>query len=282
MRTLQASKPEPFRLVERLFAMQRQEIRDGSVFTPGWPCTMTAARLAADTTGDRPVLHFVGPITLSEVQHLSDEVRAGRLTGPVTIDLAGASALDTAGAWLVTDMLRRLGGEFSNATPSQQGLLDTVAQAMPQATGRTTRPRIAHGLERLGQAVYAGLAGLAGLLSFFGQIVAVALYTCLHPGRLRLTALVAHIAQAGLGAAPIVALMSFLIGIVLAYQGAQQLTQFGAEVFVVELVAVSLLRELGSAVDGHTCRRAFGLGLHGRHRLDENARGDRRDAHHRA
>jgi phospholipid/cholesterol/gamma-HCH transport system permease protein len=83
------------------------------------------------------------------------------------------------------------------------------------------------------------------LTGFFGEIVVTALSTLIHPRRLRLTALVAHIGQAGLGAAPIVALMSFLIGIVLAYQGAEQLTQFGAEVFVVELVAVSLLRELG-------------------------------------
>ena len=192
---------------------------------PDGPAFITAARLAADDTAAQPVLRFLGPLTLSEVQHLSDAIRARRLVGPVTIDLEGASALDTTGAWLVADTLRRLGGAVANATLPQQGLLDTVTQALPQDAVRTSRPRIAHGLERLGRATVEGLAGLASLLGFFGQIVTAALYTLLHPGRLRLTALVAHIAQAGLGAAPIVALMSFLIGIVLAYQGAQQWTR---------------------------------------------------------
>jgi phospholipid/cholesterol/gamma-HCH transport system permease protein len=66
-----------------------------------------------------------------------------------------------------------------------------------------------------------------------------------HPGEFRLTSLVHHCEEVGLKAVPIVALMSFLIGIVLAFQGASQLRQFGAEVFVVDLIAISILRELG-------------------------------------
>src|SRR5690606_13406519 len=61
----------------------------------------------------------------------------------------------------------------------------------------------------------------------------------------RLTSLVHHCQETGLRAVPIVALMSFLIGVVLAFQGATQLKQFGAEVFVVDLIAISVLRELG-------------------------------------
>jgi phospholipid/cholesterol/gamma-HCH transport system permease protein len=66
-----------------------------------------------------------------------------------------------------------------------------------------------------------------------------------HPRRLRLTSLVHHCQEIGLNAVPIVALMAFLIGVVLAFQGAAQLRQFGAEVFVVDLIAISVLRELG-------------------------------------
>ena len=69
--------------------------------------------------------------------------------------------------------------------------------------------------------------------------------TLVRPRRLRLTALVHHMQEVGLNAVPIVALMGFLIGVVLAFQGATQLRQFGAEVFVVDLIAVSILRELG-------------------------------------
>jgi phospholipid/cholesterol/gamma-HCH transport system permease protein len=67
----------------------------------------------------------------------------------------------------------------------------------------------------------------------------------LHPTRLRLTSVVFHMQEAGLNAVPIAALMAFLIGVVLAYMGAVQLRQFGAEIFVVDLIAIAVLRELG-------------------------------------
>ena len=67
----------------------------------------------------------------------------------------------------------------------------------------------------------------------------------LHPRRLRLTALVAQMEQTGVNAVPIVGLLSFLIGVVLAYQGADQLRRFGAEIYTVNLLGVGILRELG-------------------------------------
>jgi phospholipid/cholesterol/gamma-HCH transport system permease protein len=82
-------------------------------------------------------------------------------------------------------------------------------------------------------------------IGFLGLVLARLATTILHPSRLRVTALVHHMQQAGLNAAPIVALMGFLIGIVLAFQGASQLEQFGAEIYVVDLISISMLRELG-------------------------------------
>ncbi|MCG8354731.1 MAG: ABC transporter permease, partial [Kiloniellales bacterium] len=69
--------------------------------------------------------------------------------------------------------------------------------------------------------------------------------TLADPRRLRLTALVSHMEQAGLNAMPIVGLLSFLIGVVLAYQGADQLARFGAQIFTVNLVGIGVLREMG-------------------------------------
>ena len=66
-----------------------------------------------------------------------------------------------------------------------------------------------------------------------------------RPGRLRLTALVAQMEETGVNALPIVGLLSFLIGVVIAYQGADQLRRFGAEVFTVNLLGVGILREFG-------------------------------------
>jgi phospholipid/cholesterol/gamma-HCH transport system permease protein len=83
------------------------------------------------------------------------------------------------------------------------------------------------------------------LVSFLGQVIATLAGIVVHPRRLRLMSLVHHCQEIGVNAVPIVALMAFLIGVVLAFQGSVQLRQFGAEVFVVDLIAISMLRELG-------------------------------------
>jgi phospholipid/cholesterol/gamma-HCH transport system permease protein len=89
------------------------------------------------------------------------------------------------------------------------------------------------------------LRTFAELLSLLGAVMAKLAGLLVRPWRLRLTSLVHHMEATGLNAAPIVSLMAFLIGVVLAFQGATQLRPFGAEVFVVDLIAISVLRELG-------------------------------------
>jgi phospholipid/cholesterol/gamma-HCH transport system permease protein len=86
------------------------------------------------------------------------------------------------------------------------------------------------------------LRALTAYLGIFLHRLARALR---HPSEFKLTSLVHHCEEVGLKAVPIVALMAFLIGVVLAFQGSTQLRQFGAEVFVVDLIAISILRELG-------------------------------------
>ncbi len=83
------------------------------------------------------------------------------------------------------------------------------------------------------------------LLGFFGQIVVTLGRVLVRPTRFRFVSFVSHLEQTGLSALPIVGLLSFLVGVVLAYQGVDQLRQLGAEVFVVNLVGVSTLREMG-------------------------------------
>jgi phospholipid/cholesterol/gamma-HCH transport system permease protein len=138
--------------------------------------------------------------------------------------------------------------ELEGADAAQSLLLRTVADAMPSVS--KIRPKkVAHraqdALETIGRGVSGFAAATAESLGFVGLVLARLGATLVHPRRLRLTALVHHMQEAGLNAVPIVALMGFLIGVVLAFQGATQLRQFGAEVFVVDLIAVSILRELG-------------------------------------
>ena len=187
--------------------------------------------------------HLHGPVVLEVVESLGQQFKP--TTGPLQFDLREVSRLDTAGAWLLAVTARQTGGSFTGASPAQQALLDVVTQALPEKAAVRHRHLPFSELEQIGRTTVAGVFGLISITGFLGLVVARLLNTMLHPARLRFTALVFHMQQAGLNAVPIVALMAFLIGIVLAYQGADQLQQFGAEVFVVDLIAISVLRELG-------------------------------------
>ena len=199
---------------------------------------------------------LTGPVTLAQLAAcravLAGLSRPGMAEGG-RLDLSGVTALDTAGAWLIVSFqasARALGHSVTvtGASAAQTLLLQTVADAMPQPR-KTRRRRVHHdagdALAALGAGVSRLGASTADSLGFLGLVMARLGRTVLHPSRLRVTALVHHMEQAGLQAVPIVALMGFLIGIVLAFQGATQLKQFGAEVFVVDLIAISILRELG-------------------------------------
>ena len=164
------------------------------------------------------------------------------------LDLTDVTALDTAGAWLILTTARRSGAQLTGASPAQKLLLQAVKATLPPDAKAARPPRHVLLLERLGQvgqATVARMYGLAQIIGFFGQVVVGLFATLARPWRLRLTSLVFHMQETGLNAVPIVALMAFLIGIVIAYQGADQLRQFGAEVYVVDLISISVLRELG-------------------------------------
>jgi phospholipid/cholesterol/gamma-HCH transport system permease protein len=202
-------------------------------------------------TDAEEVLSLSGALTIRTVSGLRRRLAAQRFERPLVVDLAGVERIDTAGAWLLVDLEARAqasGGVFGlrNASDTTALLLDNVRQALPE---RMDRPEAARGvqalLERVGRAVVGGLRYLAELTGFLGLFLARLGRVLRHPSQFRLTALVAHCEDVGLRAVPIVALMSFLIGVVLAFQGSEQLRQFGAEVFVVDLIAISVLRELG-------------------------------------
>ncbi len=171
--------------------------------------------------------------------------------GAVTFDLARLEAMDTGGAWLIVDLGRRLEAEgvtvrVENASASQQALIATVTRNLPKDTAPTPRAGgFVAWVETIGKATVGGFQTALQMLGFFGLVVARIGGVLVRPWRLRFTSLVYHMQEVGLNAVPIVSLMAFLIGVVLAFQGAAQLKQFGAGIFIVDLIAVSILRELG-------------------------------------
>ena len=169
----------------------------------------------------------------------------------VVFDLGGLERLDTAGAWILYRSRRQLRAagriaDYRNIQPEHAALLarveanDTAAPAeLAQSSGFLTV------LAEIGAGVAGALIEARALLGFFGLTMATLGRAVANPSRLRWTPLIYHMEAIGFNAVPIVSLISFLIGVVLAYQGATQLRQFGAEIFTVELVAISVLREIG-------------------------------------
>lgn len=165
-------------------------------------------------------------------------------------DCAHIVALDTVGAWVFQRLLLRLRSEGCvvtlHALPEEfAGLMNTVAQQVSdQAAAAALPARPAPGLpERVGRSVTTAWSQALALLSFIGESV-VALAGCVaHPERIRWRPILFNIRSAGFDALPIVGLLSFLLGVVVAYQSANQLRQFGANIFVVDLVGLSMLRE---------------------------------------
>jgi phospholipid/cholesterol/gamma-HCH transport system permease protein len=187
--------------------------------------------------------------------HLETLDRALRATTPdrgetVALDFAAIDALDTAAAFIVARWIARqheqgVAIDESALAPAQAGLIRRVRLAERAKLGRPSRSPLLALLERTGRATFAVIDAARHLLGFFGLVTIVMLRTLVMPKRLRLVALVSHVERIGLHALPIVGLLSFLIGVVLAYQGADQLRAYGAEIFTVNLLGVSILRELG-------------------------------------
>ena len=167
------------------------------------------------------------------------------------LDLSGVERMDTAGAWLgyrTVKQFRAAGCEadLSGVKADQQALIDQVAagdQPPEKAPRRLTA--VLAVVDHAGAATIEMTREFIAQIAFLGVILTALGRTLLRPARLRLTPLIFHMEKVGFDALPIVGLISFLIGVVLAYQGADQLRRFGAEIFVVNLLGVSILREIG-------------------------------------
>ncbi len=176
--------------------------------------------------------------------------------GPDAVaDGAGIAALDTAGAWVLQQWLRRQREDgrrvaLQGLRPAFAKLAETVdRQVAEQARRPPSAARPPPSLfERVGRGTAGVFEQVVALLSFVGE-TALALAHCVaHPSRLRWRPILFNIRSAGFDALPIVGLLSFLLGVVVAYQSADQLRQYGANIYVVDLVGVSMLREFAPLI----------------------------------
>ncbi len=213
---------------------------------------MTQPTVTLDNTPDGAFIRISGDL---RTQALDTVERAFATVKPqdsaVVLDLSQLNSLDTGGAWLVATLERRLKAagasvQIDGLKPAHASLIETVSESIPDKVGEQAPP---HGLinwvARVGERTAGAWKDTLSILGFLGLTLHRLGRTLIMPWRLRRAALVSQMEQTGFKALPIVSLMGFLIGVVLAFQGATQLKQFGAEIFVVELISISILRELG-------------------------------------
>jgi phospholipid/cholesterol/gamma-HCH transport system permease protein len=212
---------------------------------------MSSAAFELEATPAGPVLHLSGDWTvtgLPEAERLSQGRLAASEERPVRVDAHQLAALDTAGALLLIQRwLGRLPWPAIDGLRSaDHDLLTLVGERL--ATPRVPKRRI-YGLkpmaERVGVATEFAWRQLMLLLAFGGQTVVTIAAIAVGRQKLRWTSAVHHMERAGLDAVPIVCMLSFLVGAVVAFLGATVLADFGAQVFTVELVSYSFMREFG-------------------------------------
>jgi len=199
----------------------------------------------ADFELDEGVLRFSGELTLACIGDLPQRLAAlGEVPG--RIDLEGVDRMDTVGAWLVHRIARENHIQVVGADDDVCQLIEQIGEAdKPLKIRPDSSPPFLRVLREIGEGTDAAWRSLTGLVGFFGATLIGVWGLIAHPGRFRFNAMARQFEVVGVKALGIIGLMSFLIGIVIAQQGAVQLRQFGAEVFAVNLIGRITLRELG-------------------------------------
>ncbi len=211
--------------------------------------------IARSEDGGRLVLAPLGSWTAQHTHaltRLADESAGGRGGGRAAeIDLSRLDSLDTFGAWLIERLRRTSGSGASEArlikVPEHyRGLLDEVARANLGAappSGRMTGPVAA--VERIGRGTVSIAGDFLEILAMLGAVMGAFVRAILKPSTFRFTSMVHHLDRVGLQAIGIIVLITFLIGCIIAQQGIFHFRRFGAEDYVVDLVGVLILREIG-------------------------------------
>jgi phospholipid/cholesterol/gamma-HCH transport system permease protein len=218
----------------------------------------TEQGIALDLTGEWRALSYrqidsaLAAVDLARARHI--EIATARL-----------AALDLTGAWRLREFVlqaQKMGAQvtFAGTPPDQMRLVDETLRPIEAAAAAVApRPVKDFGTELEEFPVDAEVATLtfigrravtlwrdmSGALAFLGRVSATGLGALLRPRRLRPTSIARHVYDTGITAIPIVALIAFLISVIVAYMSAQQLRSYGAEIFVVDLVTIGVLRELG-------------------------------------
>ena len=181
---------------------------------------------------------------------VADAERLASSPSEISIDVSQVSRLDTFGAWLIERLRRSLtrGGmetKIAGLSVNYASLVEEVRRVKAAPDTETTTVTISGMLAQIGKTV-AGISGtVTGLIDMFGALLVATGRVLIHPRSFRLTSTVHHLEQVCWRAVPIIVLITFLIGCIISQQGIFHFRRFGADIFVVDMLGVLVLREIG-------------------------------------
>ena len=215
---------------------------------------MTGYRLSVEgKTGEEMTIRLAGRLALEDLKPLMADLQA--IPGHVkprrlSVDLADVEYLDSAGALALIELQNRASAlsipvDLLNVSEKDHGLLGLIDREVLQRP--PLRPEIIRSpiIEKLGEIARKQYQDFQEIMSFVGELVTALTYCLVHPRLVRWADVTFYMKRAGADGLPIVALISLLLGLIMAFMSSLQLKQFGANIYVANLVTIAMVRELG-------------------------------------
>lgn len=215
----------------------------------------TAPSFTLEESDEGRVLRLSGDWTVATINQLDAQLRAVSGDVPACLDVSALGRLDTSGAYLIDRTLREKGATWPprilGEHASVESLLEQVhAHAEPAPPPEKRDTGLLALLERTGKGSIDFMKEMQANLAFLGETLVTLARLATQPWKLRWTSIVSVMEEAGLNAMPIIAFLSFFVGLVIAFIGATLLSDFGLEVFTVQLIGFAVLREFGVVLTG--------------------------------
>ncbi len=215
---------------------------------------MSAMLLEGTTEGERLKLAGSGAWTAQnarDLEALIDGQTRRRGIKRVDIDMAAVERLDTFGAWLLERLVRAFSARGCSTKvvglrEDYRALMDELHEVKPeQAPPHQGGHVLSRALASIGRTMVEVGASFEAMVNMLGALTVAILHVVAHPRSFRLTSLVHQLENVGWRAVPIILLITFLIGCIIAQQGIFHFRRFGADIYVVDMVGILVLRELG-------------------------------------
>lgn len=215
--------------------------------------TMHGYSIDSDMSGDTSIIHIGGKIAIDDIASLFDScmqmIRVSE-SKEITLDLSEITACGSAGAAILIAVRTECYQEgvhvtFTGASSDLQGLLSLVKENDEDLIAEIVHPPEPGIVMRTGEWSYEFASDLYSMVDFLGDVTRGIYLAIRHPRRIRWMDVAHYFEDAGVNAVPIIVMIHFLLGVTLAYLGASQLAQFGANVYVADLVGIAMVKEIG-------------------------------------